>query len=573
MKQIPQEIITKIREQSDIVDVISQYLHVERKGKSYVCLCPFHDDKSPSLMISKEKQIYRCFACGASGSVFSFVENYEKISFPQAVAKLGNQLGFNIQLGKVEVKVDPNKKPFYEILQSTIEYTQFQLLVNTLASDYVKNRMIDQRQIEKFQIGYDDGNLEQFLKTKGYDYTLMEEAYLIHNNVYGSVDVFKERVVFPIHDLNGNPVGFTGRTLTNAAAKYINTAETKVYVKGNLLYNYHRVKQSETKKSHVYLVEGTMDVIAFDRAGIYDCVAMLGTAITPEQIQALKRLNTKIYVCLDGDDAGKNATYKFGILASEHQLPFEIVDWHSEKDPDEFLTTAGHQTFLKTIQSTISWIQFLMKYLKTKYNLENYTEKKQFGELIAKYIYQIKDEVEKKSYFKILQEMTSFDYSNQTTPQPTIYIPETKVRVKSNIERAQLEILNQIILSKRACDIFTNTLGMLIDENYNAIAIEVIRLYYEKVKIELGELLERLDASQANLIASLQEDELFVKQFDEEIVKSNICLIKMDILIKQQNLLKNKILSETDLNKKQDYIQDSIELTKTIQQLKIKGGD
>lgn len=569
---IDKQTIEEIRLKNDIVDVISQYVPVEKKGNSYVCVCPFHDDHSPSLSISSEKQIYRCFACGAAGGVFQFVMDFEKISFPQAVIKLGKNVGYDLAYQTIKKEVDPTLKPYYEILQETIQYTQFQLLTNEKAKKYIQERNIPLPQVERFQLGFDDGNLERFLLEKGYDYELMKRAYLVFNNIDGTSDVFKNRLLFPIHDLNGNPVGFSGRTIENANAKYINTSETKVYTKGKLLYNYHRVKQSENKKEMVYLVEGTMDVLAFDQAGVSNCVATLGTAVTKDQIKALQRLNTTINVCFDPDDAGQNATYKFGIIANQYQLKFEIVDWTSEKDPDEMIQTQGKEAFLKTIQKTKSWITFLFAYLKTKYNLSNYTDKKQYGIEIANEITLLKDEIEKKHYFELLKEITGVDYTSLDVKkiEHTILRPQSQTFKK--MERAQLEILNQIIISKRACDLFLSHLVILPNQKLNEIAQNVVNLYHEMIEIPIATLIENLTEEQRLIVLNLQEDELFVNHFKEAIVFSNIRLIQIHLLEEQQNKIKQLIAKETIKEKRDQYIQDGLEITKKIIELRNDNG-
>lgn len=567
---IEKEIIEEVRKNSDIVDVISQYIPVERKGKNYVCVCPFHDDHSPSMHIHKDKQIFRCFACGASGNVFSFVIDYEKCSFNEAVAKLGRPLGININVTQSLPKIDLSKKPYYDINQEAILYTSYQVLINEIAQNYLKRRDILKSQIEKFQIGYDDGNLSYYLKEKGFDYELMKEAYLIHDSLNYS-DVFKERLVFPIHDLEGNPVGFTGRTLTNADAKYVNTSETKVYVKGNLLYNYHRVKSNINKYGNIYLVEGTMDVIAFDKAGVENCIATLGTSVTQEQIQALKRLNTPVYACFDGDNAGKNATYKFGLLATKNHLKFEIVDWNSEKDPDEFLTKEGNERFLSTIEKTIPWIHFLFEYLKIKYNLDNYSDKKQYAMEIADEISKLNDEIEQKAYYEVLKNITSFDYRNHKIVNRNVLKPIFKT-AKSGIEKAQLELLNQILCSKRACDLFVSQLGNLPNEDLNEIAHKIINLYYDVAEIEVSDLFNDLNENQKRIIAEILDNELYSKGFNESIVNGNIIVIRLYHLENTLANLRKQIFNESSYEKKTDLMKKAIDLTAMIENLK-KGGN
>lgn len=572
MKKIAEEIINEIRTKTDIVEVISNYLPVIRKGKSYRCVCPFHDDHDPSLNISQEKQIYRCFSCGASGGVFHFVQNYEKISFVEAVAKLGEQAGIQVDYKMPTYQIDPANKIYYDINEEAIQYMHYLLFVDNEAKQYLHKRDISDEFIKKYQLGYADGNLGNYLKEKGFSYEDMQNAYLIHEGIYGNSDVFKNRIVFPIHDLHGNPVGFTARTIVNADAKYLNTAETKVYKKGELIYNYHRVKKSSTKKNKVFLVEGTMDIIAFDKAGFSDCVSTLGTAVTSKQIRALKNFNVPIYVCYDGDEAGQKATYNFGKLATENHLHFEIVDWPSEQDPDEYLQANGIEQFEKTVTTTISWIHFLFSYLKKIYNLNNYSERKTYAQELASEIAKVKDVVEKNTYYEILKDITNFDYSKiQPIQQKTKTFVGNIKNEYTGLERIQLEILNQMLLSKHACNTFRDLLGSLPNALYDEIAKQIIGYYYDHNEIILSDFLTTIDnQEQISLLIKMQDDELLLKKYERKIIEGNINRILIYYFEQEKEEIAKKIQNANGRENAQKYILDSIEITKKIDELRKK---
>lgn len=572
MKKIPDTTIQEIRNNSDIIDVISRYLPLTRRGKSFYCVCPFHDDHNPSMSISQEKQIYRCFSCGASGGVFQFVQNYEKISFVEAVARLGEPLGIKIDYETPTYVVDENKKRYYDINEEAIQYMTYLLMVDKEAKEYLKQRNIPEDIIKKYQLGYDDGNLRNYLKEKNFSYELMQEAYLIHEGVYGNSDVFKERIVFPIHDLYGNPVGFTARTIKNATAKYINTSETNVYKKGELLYNFHRVKKDATKKKNVFLVEGTMDVIAFEKAGFSNAVSTLGTAATKEQIKALRSLNTTIYVCYDGDDAGKNATYKFGKLAIELNLSFEIVDWPSKEDPDEYLNIHGKEMFSTVVNTTISWVHFLFEYLKRVYNLNNYSDRKKYAAEIAEAIQKVNDKIERDAYYEILKDITDFDYSKQAISRKEQQFVYKKTQdFYSGLERVQLEILNQMLLSKYACDTFRTLIGHLPNKSYNQIAEHIIEYYKKHNELILGDFFSYIEQNEhLEILAKMQDDELLIQKYERSVIEGNINHISIYNLKQLENEVIAKMSIETREEVLAEYAIESAEIKRKINDIRAK---
>ena len=385
MARLSEDKINEIRSHSDIVEVVSKYIPLSKKGKNYVGVCPFHDDRDPSLTVSQDKQIFKCFACGAGGNVFHFVSRYENISFVESVVEVAKLS--NIQIDDIEVtKNQPNQHllPYYKLNQSFIEYTNYMLMSSghTEILQYLHKRGIHDDLIKKFEIGYNPSNdaLYHFLKAKKFTDEEMIDANLVRLTNQGIHDVFSSRITIPIHDKYGNPIAFTARrTIENDEAKYINTTQTPCYTKGNVIFNYHRALPIAKKTGRVLLVEGAMDTIAFYKANIENVVATLGTACTKEQLKLLKQMHVKIDVCYDGDDAGINATYKFGKMASENGLEFEIIDNKSGLDPDEIIEQYGINELKSLSNKTISWIDFCFEYLQRKYNLENYSQRVDFA--------------------------------------------------------------------------------------------------------------------------------------------------------------------------------------------------
>ena len=482
MARLSEDKINEIRSRSDIVEIVSKYIPLTKKGKNFVGNCPFHNDHDPSLTVSQDKQIYKCFACGTGGNVFNFVSAYENISFVESVIEVAKHS--NIQVDDIDVStVQQNPKfiSYYKINQAFIDYTSYILKssVYTNVVDYLHQRGINDDLIKTFQIGYNpnDNAIYNYLKAKKFSDEEMINANIVRLTSQGLFDVFSTRITIPIHDKYGNPIAFTARrTIESNEAKYINTTETDCYIKGNVLFNYHRALPVSKKLGRVILVEGAMDTIAFYKAQIENVVATLGTACTKEQLKLLKQMNVKVCVCYDGDDAGINATYKFGKLASEMGLDFEIVNNQSKLDPDEIIEQFGKDELIALSHKTISWIDFCFEYLQRKYHLENYSQKVEFAKEMKIEIDRIKESFLKENYFKKLYELTQFDMSKsiQTPQYEKRYVNKTHFKYG---ELAEYEILGQMMLSKQAVNIFKNDLGFLISPVCNQLSLYLINEY------------------------------------------------------------------------------------------------
>ena len=285
---ITNEQINEIRNKIDIVEVISKYLPLTQRGKNYFGVCPFHDDHSPSMSVSKEKQIFTCFSCGATGNVFTFVADYEHIGFYDAVRLLGNQVGYN--LGTTKITKNKNSEA-YEIYEQACKFYQNNLntALGNKANEYLTKRQIDKETIKKFKIGLSVSktSLTDYLIAKGYKLKKLVDLGLSNEN---GTDLFTSRIMFPLTDLEGNIVAFSGRIYnTKDGSKYINTKETTIFKKGNILYNYHNAKEILKKNNTVIVMEGFMDVIRANTVGITNCIATMGTALTKQNAMLLKK--------------------------------------------------------------------------------------------------------------------------------------------------------------------------------------------------------------------------------------------------------------------------------------------
>lgn len=569
MAKLSEDKINEIRSHSDIVEVISKFIPLTKKGKNYVCNCPFHDDHDPSLTISQEKQIFKCFACGAGGNVFNFVSRYENISFLESVvevAKISQIELENIEITKTQS--DSRLVPYYKVNQSFIEYTQFMLLDPNHAEvlKYLHERGITDDLIKKFEIGYNpkDDALYRYLKAKKFSDETMINANLVRLTNQGIHDVFSNRITIPIHDCFGNPIAFTARrVLNNDEAKYINSSETACYQKSQIVFNYHRALSASKKTRRVLLVEGAMDVIAFYKCGIEDVVATLGTACTKEQLRLLKNLHVRIDVCYDGDNAGIHAIYKFGKMASEASLDFDVVNNQSGLDPDEIIEQFGKDELTALSNRTISWIDFCFEYLQTKYLLDNYSQKVEFVKEMRVEIERVKETFLKETYYARLKELTQFDLKSLNETKIEIVRIPNKFVVKMD-ERAEYEILGQMLISRQAVNLFRSELGYLIHPLCNQLSLYLINEYRKNDHIEVADLLNVIQEDEVkNLLLELSEWELAPKEFNQQVLIDAIHCIK-------KKCLDQKIRELSSLAKKMSNPLDQAKIMNEIVELKRK---
>ena len=576
MSWISEDDIKAIRSQADIVDVMSHYITLEKKGKDYKAICPFHDDHDPSLSISTDKQIFKCFVCGTGGNVFTFVQKIENISFLEAVCKVAEFIHYPLHVDKSQFqpKVDANK-PYYDCIQSYIRFLTFELESEEAqgVKRYLSQRKINEDIIKRFEIGYapESSRSVKYLKAKGFNEQLLVDLGLVRTHDLDSYAVFDHRLMIPIHDEFGNPVGFTARRLNEDKdiAKYINTAETKIYHKGNLIFNYHRAKEFAKKNKRCILVEGAMDVLAFEKADIHESLACLGTACTKEQMTLLKRLNVPLVVCYDGDRAGKAATYKFGKMAVDFGLNFSIVKNTTGKDPDEIFNEMGKDELYLSVHKTISFIEFLLEYLPNQYDLENYEDKKKFTFEMQSFIERMCTDFEKSDYYSRIKDLTGFDLSNQMrihAEKKDLHKPNasiTKVEpLKNGRTLAEYGALTMILKSKLAADQFKDQVGFFQDPICEELSLYCYDMYRNIDHIDLDVLMSYIEKEEVrNLLVTLMENPFHVNAYNEDFFQDSLRKIKectlqdqIDNLNDQIRNVKDPMLKISLARKKQDLI-------------------
>ncbi|MDF9867177.1 DNA primase [Bacilli bacterium PM5-3] len=489
MKKIDDTTIEEIKNKNDIVDVLSNYISLTKKGKNYVSLCPFHNDTNPSMVISQEKQIYKCFSCGAGGDVVNFVKEYEKISFVDSLLKLASRAGIEIAVENTTNNISNDLKEYYKINSEVNNLYQYLLVEghSDFALNYLHTRGIDDKLIEKFRLGYCSSNevVSNLIKQKGYDDKKAVELGLLNIKGNELVDNYQNRIIYPIIDIYDNVLGFTCRALNNATPKYINSIESKIFNKSRILYNINNAKDSIKKNKSVYILEGPNDVIAFYKANIENAVCVMGTALTSEHISVLKTLGIKeIILGFDGDDAGKKATINAIKLLQKEKLSIKYLDFGSS-DPDEFLNNHGFQKFTELVSQPKSAIEFKINYEFNQINTNNYQEKKNIVVKIVNDLNNILDEFDKEYYYNYLANLSgiSFDliktFASKKQPVITkqVKLDKPKVTKRSDLENAAINALYYMMNDYKYYEIFNKEIGTFINAKYRRL-YNVIAAYY-----------------------------------------------------------------------------------------------
>lgn len=401
------EIIEEVRSKNDIVDVISSYVKLQKKGSSYFGLCPFHNEKSPSFSVSREKQMYYCFGCGAGGNVFTFLMEYENYSFQEALKYLADRAG--VELPEAEYSKEARERADQKAILLEINkvaaqyfYVQLKSPQGAHALSYLKDRGLSDEMIHSFGLGYSNkysNDLYQYLKSKGYRDELIVKAGLVTvDERYGVSDKFWNRVMFPIMDSNSRVIGFGGRVMGDAKPKYLNSPETMIFDKSRNLYGLNRARSS--RKPYFLLCEGYMDVISLHQAGFSNAVASLGTALTPGHASLIKRYVKEVYLTYDSDEAGTKAALRAMPILKDVGITARIIRMEPYKDPDEFIKHLGAEAFEERIHKARNGFMFGLEVLERDYDLTTPEGKTDFMKEAAKRLIQFDEEIERSNYIE-----------------------------------------------------------------------------------------------------------------------------------------------------------------------------
>lgn len=435
--------IEEIRLKNDIVDVISGYVKLQRKGSSYFGLCPFHNEKSPSFSVSPGKQMYYCFGCGAGGNVFTFVMEYENYSFPEAVKFLADRVGVDLpeQEYNEEMKKQQDlKSRILDLNKMAANYFYFQLRQENgrLAMDYLKGRELSDETIKGFGLGYANkysDDLYLYLKKKGISDELLSQSGLMNvDEKHGMYDKFWNRVIFPIMDVNGRVIGFGGRVMGDGKPKYLNSPETKVFDKSRNLYGLNIARTS--RKKNLLVCEGYMDVISLHQAGFINAVASLGTALTTQHASLLKRYTEEVVLTYDSDEAGMKAALRAIPILKAAGLSAKVLDMKPYKDPDEFIKALGAEEFQDRIDHAVNSFFFEIDVLQKSYHMDDPESKTEFYNQVAKRLLEFEQELERENYIEAVAARYHVGFENlrklvNRMAMKSISAPEVKQRPKN----------------------------------------------------------------------------------------------------------------------------------------------
>lgn len=497
--KLDEQIIEEIKNKVNIVDVISKYIPVSKKGRNYVSVCPFHNDTNPSMQISEDKQIYKCFACGAGGNVFTFVEEFEKVSFIEAVKIVADFIGYDLSAYDVSLpqkSVDPKIEKLLSLVREASEFYTYNLLnSDNDGVKYFEKRGITKEIIEEFKLGYadnDSSKIFRYLTKKGYTTSEIIEAGIGIDNNGSFIDRFKGRVIFSLTNMKGEVVGFSGRKIDNSdTSKYVNSNENSLFNKSACLYNFFEAKSYILRESKVYIVEGFMDVIALYKAGVKNAIATMGVALSKEHIKALEKINAQVIFSFDGDNAGQTSMYKT-IDALNNTSLSVVTTGVSEagKDLDEIYNSAGEKGIKSFLNNTYSINEFKFFYNLRKTNLDNYSDKSKLIDYVAGLINGI-ESISEREYFKNLASKEihcSIDVIEQSVDklQGKMIKSTSKRLFKENnktksdrYERAEIEALKQMLFDSKAVVYYIQKVGFMFNSDNRKMATYIVD-YYEK---------------------------------------------------------------------------------------------
>ncbi|WP_411354803.1 DNA primase [Peptoniphilus harei] len=551
MYVINDNVLDEIRDRADIVDLIGEYVDLKRSGSNYMGLCPFHSEKTPSFSVSPSKSIFKCFGCGVGGDVITFIMKRENLSFPEAVEFLADKYNVRLEVYKDENKEAREKRNrLYEINREAGLHFLKNYQASQKAQLYLKNRMLSDKTIRSYGIGYSKDSwtdLYDHLTKMGYREEELLELNLISKSKNGNyIDRFRDRVMFPIINRNNRIIGFGARAFGDAKPKYLNSRETPIFHKGSNVFNINIISRESTRE-RIILVEGYMDVISLYNSGINYSVASLGTSLTIDQANIIKRMAKDIYICYDSDNAGINATSRAIDIFLQASVKPKIIELEGGLDPDDFIKKYGLEAFEKKIKSAISYIEFKIKKLKENFNLEDSEGLSNFTIESAKILSSIKNPIERDIFVKDFSTKYNISYTaienyiNYLNRNKLKEAKREKVKVKKNINvvksnktRAQEELLAYSLLDNDIYKYIKNKIEVFYFTNAMTRAVfeEIPRLFEEEMEIR-------------DFLSILESNKLVTKEFVENIM-SLISDIHVD----------DKIVDELIKTIERNYIQD-----------------
>ena len=584
--RIPEETIEKIKEENDIVDIISETVSLKRSGSSYIGLCPFHNDKSPSFSVSQNKQIYKCFSCGESGNVITFVMKSKNMNFIEALKYLADKVNIPLDLGNGESKeVTRRKELLYKVNVEAGRFFFYNLMQNKIPKDYFLNRGINPRTIRHFGLVYaKDGwsNLIYHLKKKGFKEDLLLEAGLILKNEKRGTfyDRFRNRVMFPVFDIKGRVIGFGGRVLDDSKPKYLNSPETQIFHKGTNLYGLNFALKNKIPDRYFIIVEGYMDCISLHQYGITNAVASLGTALTTNQARMLKRYADKVIISYDADVAGQNATIRGLKILRDAGLDVRVLLIPEGKDPDEFLRINGKEAFLKLIEKAVPLLDYRLRRASEGVNFKDEQSLIKYGKRVADILLEL-DPIEKDVYIKKISENTGLK-------EQSIYdlISAEKLRKNNNNMNNLEDVRTKLYVEPAYLKAEKSLLKLMINDYYfdeivNTVDKDIFNLEAHKKIFSL--ILEGKKENSSNIInyvenrcddiesskewVKIKETKVLESDNIKDILKDYVSIIKSYKLSEKFKYLKKEQKQLEEKGKIEESIKLALELKDVNEQL------
>lgn len=577
----PDEIIEEVRNQNDIVDVISEYVKLQKKGANYFGLCPFHNEKSPSFSVSPGKQMYYCFGCGEGGNVISFVMKYENYSFIEAVQMLASRAG--IELPQVtrskEEKENADKRSqilTINTLAAKFYYYMLKSEKGALAYHYLRGRELSDNTITGFGLGYSDkysDSLYKYMKNKGYKDDILKETGLFTFEEKGVHDKFWNRVMFPIMDVNNKVIAFGGRVMGDGKPKYLNSPETKVFDKSRNLYGLNIARTS--RKDYLLICEGYMDVISLHQAGFNNAVAALGTSFTSGHASLIKRYAKEVVLTFDSDGAGIKAALRAIPILREAGLSIKVLSMKPYKDPDEFIKALGPEAYEERIEKATNYFIFQVGTLMNEYNLYDPSEKTEFHNKVADMLLEFEDEIERNNYLESVCRTFNIplDGLRQLVKKKGLnYIGKKQREEKETIKSGNKEKEEAVVLAQQIL------LTWLIEEKniFECVAKYVSPSdfsddFYKRVAGIFWAQMEENEANPAKIIDNFQDEDEHKKVaalFNSPLINQNLTMQEKEkavndavILIKKKSL-DDRAKNATDISEMQNIIQAKAQLGK-----------
>ncbi|MBR1936985.1 MAG: DNA primase [Bacilli bacterium] len=572
------DIANTIRSKVDIVDIIGERIPLVAKGKNFFGVCPFHDDTNPSMSVSREKQIYTCFSCHATGNVFTFLMNYEHMDFKEVLKYLGDRVGINT--GNIKITNKTNKyTKLYEAYNLSVKYFQNNLnsSYGTKAKEYLIDRKIDENAIKEFEIGLSldtKDDLTRLLQKKDYDLVTLNRIGLSSDNH----DIYNDRIMFPLYDINGRCVAFSGRIYKNVDQnKYLNTKETEIFKKGELLYHYHIAKEECRIKKSVIIMEGFMDVIRASTVGVKNTVALMGTALTKEQINLIKRLSNNIILCLDGDDPGQHATLSIGEALLENNIEAKVIVLPNPEDPDSYILKNGKDSFISLIENAVNFTDYKLRRLKDNVNFTSTEETSKYINSVIEETSKINDEIEREVILKRLAKEFDIGYNTlemrlnrllQKKPKKEqVIIPKRIVEKKDKYRKAFEQLFYFMLNNDWVITRVENERLIFPEEVMRSTCSEIIYYYKKYGSINEADFYTYIQDKEKiqNFLNSVLAGNYNEKTTEEE-------LVEYFEVIKEYS--KNQEIKRlTNLMKKEIDPLEQAKITEKIRKLRLRLGD